>query len=266
MSKTPVVFLSYNSASSELAGDIAAQLQSIATVQRYETDVAISGSFEAFMSSITSADVVVSIVSSAYLHSSACMYEGIMAAGAVRYVYYLVERDVIPTVYNRNGRLGIVEYWTQEETAFRERVEALPTSAQYGFKLDIQRLSFVRDHAAEFLYKIQDTNNTTSYRMVMEIQNIIKHTRYDSIEADLRNRILSTLYDSIPEEEKVVYNANKNGSISRAELEPVLGKNNRATLKVLNSMISDGTLLRTGRGRKVTYMLAQNAESEILNH
>lgn len=256
MNQPPVVFISYNSASSTVAADLAEQLSDIAIVKRYETDVRISGSFEEFMNSITSADFIISIISVAYLRSDACMFEGIKATESNRLVYYIVENDAVPIVYNRDARLDVVEYWSNEAQRFSDRVERLPVSARDGLRPGLSRLRFVRDNAALFLNKLQDTRNTSSYRVVMEIKQTIKQMRFDSKEQDMRNNILSVIYDHIPDQEKIVYNANKDGSISRADLEPLIGKNKRETLVILNSMIDSGVLVRTGGGSKVKYMIA----------
>ena len=261
MNKMPIVFISYNSVSSEIARDIAEQLFQLAVVQRYETDVRPSQSIEEYMKSIRDADFVVSIISPEYLKSPGCMYEGIMAIKNVQTIFFVVEDAVAKQVYNPKVEIETVRYWISETESFQQEISTLPESARKGFEKKLERLKFISDNVADLLEKINDTKGTTSYKTVMEIKDVIKHTRFDSKDADIRNAILSILYDNIPEQERIYYFINKEGSLSRADLEPLIKKNKNATLRVLNDMITSGILIKTGGGSQVKYTVSHNLDA-----
>ena len=262
MQKSPVVFISYNSSSSSRAAELAEQLEGHAVVQRYETDVEDSGSFDSYMMGIRSADYIISIISKDYLFSAPCMYEAAIISDMLDRVAFVVENSATNYVYSIEGRVEIATYWVSEEAKIRQKIFNLPETTRTGFERDIKRLEAIRDRVSIFLEKVSDTKNTASYRTVMTIMKKIKHFREDSIEVDTRNAILSIIYDNIPEDEKIIYNAKENGTIKRSDIEALTGEKKAAALKRIRALMDSGVLVRVGNGSRTEYAVYSK---EIVN-
>lgn len=253
MQRSPVVFISYNSSSSSRASELADQLEDLAVVKRYETDVEDSGSFDAYMMEIRNANFVISIISKAYLFSVPCMYEAAIISDMLDKVAFVVEDSATNYVYTIDGRLEIATYWVDEEESIRKKIFNLPETTRAGFERDIKRLEAIKDRVSVFLEKVSDTKNTMSYKTVMTIKKKMAHFREDSREADVKNAILSIIYDSIPDDEKIIYNTVENGTIKRTEIEALIGENKAAALRRIRALMDSGVLVRVGSGSKTQY-------------
>jgi len=141
------LFLSYCSKDSDYADMFEERLSRseykyIFDVSRYTRDVKYRDSFVDFMDGICEHDIVVTIISDAYLKSIACMYEvSKLLAGrekSYKFFYIVISKDdvnfysQIPTcqsnyadIFCEEGRLNYIHYWSDKKMLLEQARDAL---------------------------------------------------------------------------------------------------------------------------------------------
>lgn len=184
----PTVFISYNWGSEDIATTIENRLEPIADVRRDKSSVKHWQSLTEFMKTIRNNDLVVLIISDAYLKSVACLYEVmqlIKDENWVNHSMFVVENDATG-IYRPIDQLAYVKYWNEEynklETALKEFDHAY-TTAQAE---ELKKIESINLHISEFMKVVADRYNPKIDLAIVAIEKHVK-SGYEKLNLEIES-------------------------------------------------------------------------------
>lgn len=157
----PSVFISYNWGSDATADEVEKRLMPIADVLRDKNSIAPWGSITEFMKSIRTTDLVVVIISDAYLKSVACLYEIMQLLkdeGWISHSMFLVE-DSAKGIYKSAGQLDYVKYWATERHDLEKALEGMNPALVTSQADELKKIQLIQLNINDFMKSVADRNN-----------------------------------------------------------------------------------------------------------
>lgn len=167
----PEVFISYNWNSKVIVDELESIL--IGThfqVKRDIRDIGNWSSIKEFMDHIPENTNVVLIISSDYLKSLNCVYEGIISMKNCKSATSLFITSDAANIYSPNMKSNFLHFWLDNKTEY--------------FSSDLEKFTLVKDNISDFINWITDSNNPKANDI------------FDFTEKFIEKNIIDTLTDS----------------------------------------------------------------------
>ena len=190
----PTVFISYNWGSDQTADEVENRLSLIATILRDKSSISPWGSISEFMKSIRTTDLVVVILSDAYLKSVACLYEIMQLLkddNWISHSMFLVE-DSAKRIYSPIDQLEYVRYWANERQTLEKALEGMNPALVTFQAEELRKIQLVQLHINEFMKSVTDRNNPDLARAIDAVEKRIRsNSREAETESDIRKQELT---------------------------------------------------------------------------
>ena len=157
----PTVFLSYNWGSEKTADEVEKRLKPIANVLRDKTTIEPWGSISEFMKSIRKTDLVVVILSDAYLRSVACLYEIMQLLkddNWISHSMFLVE-DSAKGIYKSVDQIVYMNYWVSERENLEKALEGINPALVTTQADELRKIQLIQLNINDFMKSVSDRNN-----------------------------------------------------------------------------------------------------------
>ena len=157
----PTVFLSYNWGSEKTADEVEKRLKPIADVLRDKSSIEHWGSISEFMKSIRKTDLIVVILSDAYLRSVACLYEIMQLLkddNWISHSMFLVE-DSAKGIYKPVGQIDYVNYWISERDNLEKALEGINPALVTTQAEELKKIQLIQLNINDFMKSVSDRNN-----------------------------------------------------------------------------------------------------------
>lgn len=172
----PTVFLSYNWGSEKSADEVEKRLNPFAEVLRDKSSIGPWGSITEFMANIRKTDLVVVIISDAYLKSVACLYEIMQLLkddNWVSHSMFLVE-DSAKGLYKSLGQLEYVKYWALEREKLEKALEGINPALVTAQADELKKIQLIQLNINDFMKNVADRNNPN---LAQAIEAIVRRVR-----------------------------------------------------------------------------------------
>lgn len=190
------IFISYNRKTSKYADVIQENIEKnygFKVKINRDNQLQYKDNIDEFMKSIKENDIVISLITSPYLKSEACMYEItelmkddsyqkkfafiILSQNDLQYTS-LVDNieDLVPTIYDRK-RYDYITYWSNEKAFYIDKMKQLESSITAITELSatIKRVGRITDEIGSFLNDLNNLNGKDFYTMYQEDFSDIKN-------------------------------------------------------------------------------------------
>lgn len=174
----PTVFLSYNWGSDKTADEVENRLKPFANVLRDKSSIGPWGSISEFMKGIRKTDLVVVIISDAYLKSSACLYEIMQLLkdeGWISHSMFLVE-DSAKGLYRSVGQLQYVKYWASERDKLEKALEGINPALVTAQAAELKRIQLIQLHINDFMKSVSDRNNPNLTQAIDAVEKRVRNS------------------------------------------------------------------------------------------
>ena len=177
----PTVFISYNWGSDKMADEVEKRLKPIAEVLRDKSSIRPWGSIKEFMNKIRDTDLVVVIISDAYLKSTACLYEIMQLLKNKKWIsqaMFLVE-DSAKGIYKPAKQLEYVRFWNTERDSLKNELEGMDPSLVIYQAEELNKISLIQLNINEFMKSVADRNNPDIVQALDAIERRVKNNCLD---------------------------------------------------------------------------------------
>ena len=189
----PTVFISYNWDSDKTADEVENRLSPIATILRDKSSIGPWGSISEFMNRIRTTDLVVVILSDAYLKSVACLYEIMQLLKDDNWVLhsmFLVENSA-KGIYEPIGQLDYVDHWENKRQNLEKALEGKNPALVTSQAEDLKKIQLIQLHINKFMKSVADRNNPDLAKAIDAIERRIQsNSREAETEGDIRQQEL----------------------------------------------------------------------------
>lgn len=172
----PTIFLSYNWGSDRTADEVEKRLKSIADVLRDKSSIGPWGSLTKFMKGIRTTDLVVVIISDAYLKSVACLYEIMQLLkddNWISHSMFLVE-DSAKGLYKTVGQLEYVKYWASERDELEKALEGINPALVTSQADDLKKIQLIQLNINDFMKSVADRNNPDLTQAIEAVEKRVR--------------------------------------------------------------------------------------------
>ena len=174
----PTVFLSYNWGSDSTADEVEQRLSPIATVLRDKSSICPWGSIGEFMRKIRQTDLVVVIISDAYLKSVNCLYEVIQLLKDENWVshsMFLVE-DSAKGIYKAIGQLEYIDHWEKEYNQLKAALEGKNPALIISQGEELKKIQLIQLNINDFMKSVTDRNNPDLNQAIRAVEKRVKES------------------------------------------------------------------------------------------
>lgn len=172
----PSVFISYNWGSEITADEVENRLKLIADVLRDKSSICPWGSITEFMKGIRTSDLVVVIISDAYLKSVACLYEIMQLLKDedwISHSMFIVEENA-KGIYKPVGQLKYVKYWIDEKTILKNELDGMDHDLVTAQAEELKKIDFIQLNINEFMKSVADRNNPDLTQAIDAVERRVK--------------------------------------------------------------------------------------------
>ena len=172
----PSVFISYNWGSETTADEVENRLKLIADVLRDKSSICPWGSITEFMKGIRTSDLVVVIISDAYLKSVACLYEIMQLLKDedwISHSMFIVEENA-KGIYKPVGQLKYVKYWIDEKTILKNELDGMDHDLVTAQAEELKKIDFIQLNINEFMKSVADRNNPDLTQAIDAVERRVK--------------------------------------------------------------------------------------------
>lgn len=175
----PTVFLSYNWGSEKTVDKVEKRIKPIAVVQRDKSSIGPWGSITEFMKGIRTIDLVVVIISDAYLKSVACLYEIMQLLkddSWISHSMFLVE-DSAKGLYNSVGQLEYVKYWETERNKLEKALDGINPALVTLQADELKRIQLIQLNINDFMKGVADRNNPNLTQAIDAVEERVRTSK-----------------------------------------------------------------------------------------
>ena len=174
----PTVFLSYNWGSDKTADEVEKRLKPIANVLRDKSSIRPWGSISEFMKKISKTDLVVVIISDAYLRSVACLYEIMQLLKDDKWIahsMFLVE-DSAKRLYKSVGQLDYVNYWASERDSLENALQGINPALVTAQAEELKKIQLIQLNLNDFMKSVSDRNNPDLAQAIDAVERRVRNS------------------------------------------------------------------------------------------
>jgi len=164
------IFISYSWKNEKIADSFCKFGDNLFDIKRDKRDINYRDSIKTFMKKIRNTDFSLLIISDDYLKSKNCMSEVWELFNVENYIKKIlpIVVDDAKKIFNVYDRMEYIEYWENEYTLLKKRIEKLDLSSVGKQVEELRIIENIKNNIATFLYEINDLNAINVFNDITE--------------------------------------------------------------------------------------------------